>query len=171
MSGSMIDFKITCAGLLLLAALYQDLKSQKVTNQLVVAAFVISIILVIMLDGFSGLWPAAGSFGTAILCMLPLYLLRAVGGGDLKLVLAVSPLITWNGMMTFVFASLIWGALLGIIRVALQGKGKQFAANLVAIVSRSKADSVSLSKIPFTVGLLFGFLTQVSLERVGVHII
>ncbi|GIL18800.1 MAG: hypothetical protein BroJett040_25510 [Oligoflexia bacterium] len=166
---SAFDLKTTCAGLILGVALYQDLKSQKVTNQLVVVALVVSLVLVFAQDGFSGFWPALSSFGTAIICALPLYLLRAIGGGDFKLVLAISPLMTWNAVMLTILASLFWGALLGVIRVALQGKGKQFATNMVSIIMRSKTEPTSLSKIPFTVGLLFGWLTQISLQQAGVH--
>jgi hypothetical protein len=66
-----------------------------------------------------------------------------------------------------ILASLVWGALLGIIRVIVAGKGKLFLQNLLAIIKKNRPADDKLSHVPFTIAIFFGFLTSLSLLASG----
>ncbi len=145
---------------LLLAAVVDDLRSRKVHNPLVIAAFAISILFLLATQGFEGLIPGVLSILTATLLILPLYLLRILGGGDVKIFIAVSPLLSWQEIAITLFASIVWGALLGVFQVILKGELKSFLHNLFSIFNRNKLPGHVVHKIPFTAALLFGFLSS-----------
>lgn len=152
--------------LLLVAGVVNDLRSKKVRNQIVIAGFVIGLIFVTATQGLSGLFIGFLSFLTALAAVLPLYLLRVIGGGDVKLLLAASVLMDWKTVLITVFASMIWGSVLGVLQVVLKGRGKAFAHNMFALANRAKLSETTVHKTPFTVALLFGYLS--SLVYVGV---
>ena len=142
------------------AGMVNDLRSKKVRNQIVIVGFVVGITYVIAVQGFSGLMMSALSFLTAAVAILPLYLMRVLGGGDVKLLLAASVLMDWKSVLITIFASMIWGSLLGIFQVILKGQGKAFAHNMLALAHRAKLKETSVHKMPFTVALLFGYLSS-----------
>lgn len=155
-------------GLALVSAAYTDLKMRKIPNQLVLIFGFVSLTVLFIMDGLGGLTSSLASMGTMAVFALPLYLLRAIGGGDFKLLFAFSILSSWNGAMTTLLASLIWGATLGLVQSILGGQGKALLQNLFAIALRAKPSEQVLHKIPFTVAILLGWLTHVSLMSAGV---
>ena len=146
--------------LVLLAGVIDDLRSRKVHNQVVLVGFVFGLGCVMATQGLSGLMVAGLSFMTALIAILPLYLLKAVGGGDVKLFIAVSVLLNWQQVLIALLGSLIWGSVFGVLQVVLKGEGKAFLHNLFAIFNRAKIPEAKKHKVPFTIALLFGFLTS-----------
>ncbi|PIS11228.1 MAG: hypothetical protein COT73_05110 [Bdellovibrio sp. CG10_big_fil_rev_8_21_14_0_10_47_8] len=137
-----------------------DLRSKKVPNQFVLISAGTAIIFVLVTQGLPGLLVSVLSLMAGAILILPLYLMKAIGGGDLKLFLAVSLLMTWQGVLISVFGALVWGSLLGIFQVALKGEIKAFLHNLLALFQRVKLQETKTHKIPFTVALLLGYLTS-----------
>jgi Flp pilus assembly protein protease CpaA len=78
----------------------------------------------------------------------------------MKLFLAVSVLLNWQQVVIALIGSLIWGSLLGIFQVVLKGEGQAFLQNLFAIFRRVKVPAQKTHQVPFTIALLFGFLTS-----------
>jgi prepilin peptidase CpaA len=152
---------------LLIAAVVSDLKFKKVENRWILLMLALSLIVQIAAHGTASFGLILSSFATAFVVALPLYLLKVFGGGDFKLLLAVSPLLHWKAIITVIALSFIWGALLGVFRVILAGEGLQLAANMAGIFSRRRPQAASLHSIPFTVAILFGFLSQLTLSQVG----
>jgi prepilin peptidase CpaA len=148
------------AVLLLLAGVADDLRARKVHNQIVLFGFLIGLGCVAATQGLSGFMVAGLSFLTAIVAVLPLYLMKVIGGGDMKLFLAVSVLLNWQQVVIALIGSLIWGSLLGIFQVVLKGEGQAFLQNLFAIFRRVKVPAQKTHQVPFTIALLFGFLTS-----------
>lgn len=148
------------ATLLLLAGVVNDLRSRKVSNKLVVAGLIAGLVLMMATQGFHGFLLAGFSFGTAFIAVLPIYLMRILGGGDIKLFLAVSVLLGWKAVLITLFTSFIWGSILGVVQVILKGEGKAFATNMMALANRAKLSETQVHKIPYTVALFFGFLTS-----------
>jgi prepilin peptidase CpaA len=160
--------KVIMTIVLLVICVVTDLRLKKVLNSVLSAAAVIAIAAILVIDGRSGLWPAFGSLVAAIVFALPLYVLKALGAGDVKLLLVISLFLTWDQVATMIVAALAWGSLLGIFRVILAGGFKQFISNLISILMRRKSQTLVLTQIPFTVAIFFGFLTALSLSSVGV---
>lgn len=141
---------------MLLAGVIDDLRSRKVHNVMTVAFLVVSCVAVPLL-GYSYL-AAIKSFGFTFVIGLALFLPGVLGGGDTKLMLAVSPLLPPEQIVGFFIASLFWGSILGIFMALLHGRGKSLVNNLGAFVFH-RAKVRNGERMPFTVGLLFGFLT------------
>lgn len=156
------------AGGIIIASVVTDLRSKKIPNQLLLVSLGITLLSILFLDGISGFWPTVASFGAAVVFTLPLYLLRALGAGDIKLLMVISLLLTWNDVFTMIFAAMAWGALLGIVRVVLSGNVKEFIMNLFKILKRDRPSPSTLTQVPFAVAILFGFLTQSVLTSLGV---
>lgn len=160
--GSQISLLQTSVTLILLiAGVVDDLRSQKVHNQIIIAGFLISILFLVLFKGPAALLIAGLSFLTAFVSALPIYMLRIFAGGDFKLFLVASLLLSWEQVLIALAASMIWGSLLGIFQVILKGQTKQFANNMLALRYRIKLPGDKVHKIPFTVAFLFGFLTSI----------
>jgi len=153
------------------ASVIDDFRSRKVHNSLVIGILVVSIVASLAQSGPSVYLQILASMAAAFVFCLPLYLLRALGGGDLKLLVALSPLMVWSEVGGTLLFSLLWGSILGVVMVLLNGELKTFATNLVGLVTRAKIDQQKMHKMPYTVAILFGFLTQVSLAQAGVSLL
>lgn len=145
-----------------------DLRHQKVFNSIVLIGAGVALLAIMILDGRSGLWPAFGSLIAATIFAMPLYILKAVGAGDVKLLMVISLFLAWDQVATMIVAALVWGSLLGLFRVIISGGIKQFFKNIFSILTRRKAQVQNLSHVPFTVAIFFGFLTAMSLSMAGI---
>lgn len=146
---------------LLLAACLTDIKYKKVLNWFVVVSFVCILgyhfafaSKDVLFEGFLG-------FAMACALMLPLYLMKAVGGGDLK-IFALFGLATTPDAVIFTFiASLIWGSALGVIRAIFNKQADILVSNFIKIIKLQKPEPHTLHHIPFTVALLAGWFSYV----------
>lgn len=154
---------------LLLAACLTDIKYKKVLNSFVVISFLCVLgsyfifsntLRETLLDGGLG-------FAMAIALTLPLYLMRALGGGDLK-IFAVFGFATNVDAVIFTFAaSLLWGSLLGVIRAIFNKQGDILFSNFIKIIRLQKPEPHTLHEIPFTVALLAGWFSYVIYSGYG----
>lgn len=78
-----------------------DLRTRRIPNMLVLAGLSVGMILNIWVAGWSGLGVSLAGLGVGLLLMLPGYLLRFTGGGDVKLVGAIGSLV---GPKTLIYA-------------------------------------------------------------------
>jgi prepilin peptidase CpaA len=93
-----------------LVAAATDLHSRIIPNWLVVVGFLAGFGLNTWYGGWDGLVSALFGFGLALLIYIPLFILRAMGGGDVKLMAAVGCMVgPHNWFMVFIFASLLGG--------------------------------------------------------------
>jgi prepilin peptidase CpaA len=91
-------------------AAFTDMRSRRIPNWLVMTGFIAGFGLNIALSGWDGLKAAALGFALALLIYVPLFILRAMGGGDVKLMAAVGSLAgphAWFAI--FLLASLAGG--------------------------------------------------------------
>lgn len=167
MMENILTFKNLVISAVLIAAVYTDLRTQKVPNNLILVSAFVSVLVLVFVDGLSGFTSVLSSMGTMFIFALPLYLLRAIGGGDLKLLFVFSILASWYSIITTVFASLVWGSILGVAQAIFAGNGKVLFQNVFRIASRNKTEQTVLHKIPYTVAILFGWLTDLTLQNVG----
>src|SRR5690349_17759206 len=74
--------------LLLLAAAWSDIRSRRIPNLLVFPGAIIGLLLHALLQqetGGLGILGSLAGLGTGLVLLLPLYLLRIMGAGDVKL--------------------------------------------------------------------------------------
>ena len=122
-------------GLALVAGVF-DLRTRRIPNWLVATGLIAGFTGQIATRSIPGLRAAAFGALLAIAVYLPLYLLRAVGGGDLKLMAAIGSIAgPSNWLVIFVLASLIGGAL-ALAVVLSRGRITTTLANIGAILAR-----------------------------------
>jgi prepilin peptidase CpaA len=143
-------------------SLWSDLRSKKISNHLVISCFALSVLFLFLHGGASSLGNGLISTALAFAITLPLYLTKVLSGGDLKIFVAVATLMNWQAVIITAIAALFWGALLGVFRTVLSGQGKALAHNMFAIViARTKPAEQNLHKIPYSVALLFGYVSSI----------
>lgn len=151
--------------LILLISVVTDLYRRKVYNKLIVVFLVASFANHFMfLQGFDSLKFGLLSALLAFCFMVPLFVSKMLGGGDLKLLVVFALNITLPALIgTFIY-SLFWGLVLGLVMIIVKKQGKGFLKNTFNIISFKKPEAENLHTIPYTVALLLGWLTNLSLE-------
>lgn len=151
--------------LVLIAGIINDLKSRKVRNFLVLLLLITSLANVYFFAGWEGFKWGGLSLLVALGSCLPLVLTRIMGAGDMKLLMAFSVGVSPISVFLVLIYSFVWGALLGILQAVLKGDGMNLLNNTLAIVTGGKkaVSEEKLHRIPYTVALFFGWLTQLSL--------
>lgn len=81
--------------LMLLAAFVTDLRTMKIPNIITVTGICSGLSYHLLTEGWKGAWFAAGGAAAGFGLMFALYLLRAVGGGDVKLFAGIG---AWTGI-------------------------------------------------------------------------
>jgi len=155
----------------LAGAVFTDLKSRRVDNRFVLAILAIGILIQGFQLGFGAVGSVGASLLTAFAFGLPCYLLKIFGGGDFKLFIAISSLLDWKACLTIFIAAFVWGAILGLFRAVLAGGLKDIFANIYGLFLRVKPKEAQLHAIPYTVAILFAFLSHLSLLQMGVELI
>lgn len=120
--------------LLCIVAAIFDIRLRKIPNWLVLAGLASGLVLNAMLAGLSGLGSSLLGLGLALLVYVPLFVLRAMGGGDVKLMAALGSLCgPHNWLVMFVFAS-IAGGIFAILVVLWRRAARNTWVNTVHIV-------------------------------------
>jgi len=119
--------------ILLLLAAWHDVRSYRIPNLLVLSGIVIGILLNTFLPqvmGGIGFLSAFMGLGAGLLVLMPLYLLRAMGAGDVKLMAMVGAFVGPVAMLWVTIYVLIAGGLLAIGISLLRGRLTQVFDNL-----------------------------------------
>lgn len=152
---------------LLLVACLTDIKFKKVLNWFVVVGF-LCVLASHFIFGNQEVFLEAGlGLGMAIMLTLPLYLVKGLGGGDLK-IFAVFGFATNPNAVLFTFiTALLWGSVIGILRAVFNKQGDVLLSNFIKLATFKKPQPHTLHKIPFTVALLAGWFTYIIYEAYG----
>jgi len=122
------------AALVLIAA-FCDLRSRTIPNWLTLGGIVVGLAIHPYLTGWSGLQFSATGLGLAALMFLPMFMMRWLGGGDVKLMAAVGALTgATNLIVIFIFDALLGGAV-ALIAVIPRGRSRRTIHNIGRIVS------------------------------------
>lgn len=164
----MLSLAVLTPSLILIAATIDDLKTRKIHNWLFLTCLIFGMAITFYDRGLDGLQQGALGCGAAIGLLLPMVLVGALGAGDLKIMMAFGMTTTWQTTLMVVVYSVICGAILGVFQAILKGQGKQMLFNMLKIVKPSEEpDKKTLQKIPYSVALLFGWLTHLSFHIGG----
>ena len=99
-------FTIAGGGLLM------DLLQEKVDNRLICLGFGSGLILDIFYSGFAGILHFfSGSF-FPLLCLLPLFYFRMIGGGDIKLLSVLGGILGYPKVLSLLLLTFLTGAIL-----------------------------------------------------------
>jgi prepilin peptidase CpaA len=105
---------------LMLAALGWDVATRRIPNALIVVGILCALALR-SADGPAALWSGMTGATVAFAIGLPLFALRAMGGGDVKLFAAVGAFLGPSLFLSAFVASAIVGGVLGLLYVLRRG--------------------------------------------------
>jgi prepilin peptidase CpaA len=106
-----ISLAVILVALVLTAAIW-DLKSRRIPNWLSLTGILCGIALNSFLYGWSGLKESLEGMGTAFAVYFVLYLVRAMGAGDVKLMAAVGAFVgPGNWFMIFLITAVLGGVI------------------------------------------------------------
>ena len=119
---------------MLIIAVITDLSSHKIPNSLVLFGLVASLICqCFVLQGEGGLNWLTG-ITVAFICFIPLYLLRGMAAGDVKLMMAVGGFLGYPLIFTSVAYSYMAGGAMAICYVLFKGRFRQLIQNLYNLI-------------------------------------
>jgi prepilin peptidase CpaA len=113
---------------LLIAAAWVDVREHRIPNKLVFPGAVVALLLAHLPGGSVSSAFAGVAVGMAV--SLPLYWLRAMGAGDVKLLGMVGGFLGGADMFAAALVIFVVGGLLGLVVVARQRAMSQLGANL-----------------------------------------
>ncbi|HEX2531978.1 MAG TPA: A24 family peptidase [Burkholderiaceae bacterium] len=121
--------------LLVLAAIY-DIRTYKIPNWLVASgiAFALVYTAVVPIPYQGGVLWALGGLGLGFLLMLPIYAIRAMGAGDVKLMAMIGGFVGLADIFYVVLATFIVGGVAALGFAAVNGVMKRMLGNIKAAV-------------------------------------
>lgn len=153
-------FQFVLPGLILVSAMVDDLRSKKIHNVLIIISFVVAIVSIVILQGFSALFPAFGKLLVALGISAPLFFLKVLGGGDVKLYSVLALVLSPRILILSLILGFVWGAVLGVVKIILDKKAHLMLVNLLSLLKFKKLPSDTLHKFPFSIGLFLGWLSS-----------
>lgn len=125
--------QVLLAILAIIAAVF-DVRSRRIPNQLVLAGIVAGLAWNVFEYGLSGFARAGEGLGLGFILYFPLFLLRARGAGDVKLLAAIGT-ITGPGNCFWIFLlSAILGGIIALVIVMFRGRARKTILNMAWIV-------------------------------------
>ena len=162
-----IDLKILVSGLILLTACVDDLRSRKIHNNLILFLFPLALLSMVLLGGVEALKTGLVSALLALAMGLPLTLFRMMGGGDFKLLVVFAITLHWLDFLKVFIYSLPWALLLGLLKIILDKKLKEFLWNVVFLFRHRSTQGLQFHTIPFSIVLFAAWLSFLSLQGTG----
>src|SRR5690606_11406589 len=167
----------TCAFLLLVAAAaWLDVRAGRIPNLLTVGGLAAALALR-ALPGPGAVLPGLAGAGIALAVGLPLFALRGLGGGDVKLLAAVGAFLGPERLVTALLAGGVAGGVLalavalrrGVLLPALLGTGNVLAhwVTLGRAGERRTLTSAGAITVPYGVAIAVGAVTGWFLSPLG----
>jgi prepilin peptidase CpaA len=154
------------ACILALGAAFVDLRSRRIPNSLTYPAILLAFGIRAVSGSYHLLLPTGAGLALGAGLILPAYLFKAMGAGDLKLMAALGAFLGPKMILTVFLNSLIAGGLIALMYLALRGElraGLRNALTWVAGIFRRRAgyvppgeEWVSIGKIPYGMAIAIG---------------
>lgn len=162
-----MDPSVVAMLVVLAAASAVDVRSRRIPNLLVGFGLCLGFGLAWSLMGPAGLWFAFKGAAAGLALCLPLFLLRALGAGDTKLMMVVGSMV--GAQDTFLIAMLafavsgVWVLVLSLGRGRLRELFSSLKTTVFALASRdaalaSQMAQASVYRLPFAAAMLAGAL-------------
>ena len=165
--------------LMLALAVFSDFKERKIPNIVVLLGLVFSLVFQCISSGVAGglSWILGVSVG--FLCFIPLYLLRGMAAGDVKLMMAVGGFVGYPIIFTAALYSYLAGGAIAICYVLIKGRFRLLIQNLYSLIidrfikTTSGVDvydgqviKQSVGQLPFALAIALGtFVTLITVAK------
>ena len=147
---------------LLGAAVWHDVRARRIPNAVVFPGALAALLLHALLPageglfgtapGGLGLGSALGGLGIGLAVLLPMYVLRLMGAGDVKLLAMVGAFVGAGQILTVALATLIAGGVLALAVAAWQGKLRYVLENARCMMLHSGVSAMGGSIVAPTGG-------------------
>lgn len=159
--------KLVLIAIVLVAAIY-DLRCRRIPNWLNVSGVIVGVGVNTLLFARNGFIEAVLGITFSMAVYVPLYLMRGMGAGDVKLMAAVGAIAgPWNWFGIFVATALL-GGVVSLVFVALKKRFYQTFFNVTLIVTElchlrlpSKSNSELDVRNPRALGMPHGVLIAI----------
>lgn len=166
-------------GLVTLAAII-DLRSRRIPNLLIVAGLIAALLANLWLHSGAG-WTTWGlGMLTGFALFLPLYLMRGMGAGDVKLIAMVGAFLGPSATIRVALITFIVGGVLTLAVAARNGRLRLLLGNLRTMLMGSLIKStvlhqmptidaapMSAGKMPYGLAIALGTFIYIALEHGG----
>lgn len=142
--------------LFLMGCVCTDLLYAKVFNNYVLAALSITFCFFIFAFRPENIFDPILSLLLMFALGLALFKFKVLGGGDIKAMLVAVPFLTPEYTLMFITYSLLWGGVFSVIYFLTKGTLGTMVFTTAAVFKKS---AYAVHKIPFTVGILLGWLS------------
>ncbi|MGH8858031.1 MAG: A24 family peptidase [Polaromonas sp.] len=171
---------LSALALLVLTALLFDVRQRRVPNQLVLLALGVGLLINLIgpqagprmaglfttMPGALGVKGAALGALVGLAVFLPLYLLRAMGAGDVKLMAGIGSFVGPATAVNLALFILVTGGVLAVARMLWARKSRWVMANVVAALGQMLPGSAgtfdpatqSVDRMPYGVAIAAGLL-------------
>ena len=138
MTSSLTRLPIEVEGALValaLAAAFYDLRFRRIPNWLCLTGAILGIVLNYRISQFAGLRQASLGVALAVAIYFPLFALRAMGGGDVKLMAAIGALVGPSNWFPIFLLTALFGGAMALALLAIRGGLLQALRNVATILS------------------------------------
>lgn len=188
-----ITINVLCAvllGLLLAAASWTDARTRRISNKLVLVGALTGLALNTVLPEGAGLFSALpgrlgflnalGGFAVGLGTLLPFYLLRAMGAGDVKLMAMIGAFLGPASILGAVLMTFLAGGILAIAVALWKGVLRSTLANVRSMMLNTAIKTMSgqgaqmeappasaTGKLPYALAIAAGTVAQILLAHNG----
>jgi prepilin peptidase CpaA len=162
-----------------LVAAWVDFRTRRIPNWLTVPAFFVGLALRTFISGRSGAQASLEGAGLALVLLLPLVLMRALGAGDWKLMGSIGAFLGPVMLLFVLLGSFLVSGLMAIVEMMRTQRVKETFRNLGVLVQgffsfglrahpEISLDNPALLKLPFGVAAAISTLACFCLATWGV---
>lgn len=157
----------------LLLAVYHDIRTLKIPNWISLGGALAGLAIVSIDTDISAILTSVAGWLTGLIMMLPFYILRTMGAGDVKLVAMIGIYIGPQSMLGAIFYILIAGGIFSLLIATINGKLPELMTSIRDFMTFSTGsrtfgpikiaiDTIPTSdKIPYSLPIMAGTMTWV----------
>jgi prepilin peptidase CpaA len=99
---------------ILAPAVYSDFRSHRIPNKLIILGLIVALVFQLAASAAQGMWSGLLGAVIALVCFIPLYAMRAMGAGDVKLMAVAGFFMGPMGALYAALFSLLAGGLCAV---------------------------------------------------------
>jgi prepilin peptidase CpaA len=147
-------------------ALVSDVRTRRIPNWLTGSTLLIGLLVNLFASGPPGLVAAVTGMAVGFLLLIPFYVLRAVGAGDVKLLAALGAVLGVQALLAVAAAGALVGGLMSLIILARRGR---LSLALHQLFVMHTVPTPSGAKAPYAVAIASGVYVAV-LQQLAVFL-
>lgn len=135
------------------------MRSRRIPNALILTGWIIGVSVSAWLNGIAGVISALEGSIVGLVVLLPFYLIRTLGAGDVKLMAVVGAFLGPTDVLMAILATFLAGGVMALVLAIRLGMVARLLQNLKlmllgAIVKVSAGQAPNMDDLPISVGKL-----------------